>query len=101
MFKHINISQAKELLKNPLSILVDIRDEISYLDGHIPHAIHLIQDNLPQFLEHTDKQVPVLVICYHGNSSQIVADLLANQGFSDVYSIDGGYEQWMEEELLP
>jgi thiosulfate sulfurtransferase len=36
----------------------------------------------------------VVVVCYHGNSSQSAAAYLASQGFSDVYSLDGGFELW-------
>jgi len=34
------------------------------------------------------------VVCYHGNSSQSAAAYLISQGFSDVYSLDGGFELW-------
>ncbi len=33
-----------------------------------------------------------MIYCYHGNSSQGAADWLSEQGFSDVVSLDGGYE---------
>lgn len=35
-----------------------------------------------------------MVVCYHGNSSQSAAAYLVSQGFSDVYSLDGGFELW-------
>jgi thiosulfate sulfurtransferase len=34
------------------------------------------------------------VVCYHGNSSQGAAAYLVSQGFSEVYSLDGGIEAW-------
>jgi thiosulfate sulfurtransferase len=34
------------------------------------------------------------VVCYRGNSSQSAAAYLASQGFSEVYSLDGGFELW-------
>jgi thiosulfate sulfurtransferase len=34
------------------------------------------------------------VVCYHGNSSQSAAAYLVSQGFSEVYSLDGGFELW-------
>ena len=37
---------------------------------------------------------PLIVTCYHGNSSQSAAAYLVGQGFSDVYSLDGGFELW-------
>ncbi|CRR54182.1 Thiosulfate sulfurtransferase GlpE [Pseudomonas aeruginosa] len=35
-----------------------------------------------------------MVVCYHGNSSQSAAAYFIQQGFSDVYSLDGGFELW-------
>ncbi len=95
-FKHINPSQAKALLVENHAVLVDIRDELSFSLSHDDRAINLTQSSLPKFLSETEKDTPVLVICYHGNSSQLAADFLSQQGFSDVYSIDGGYEEWKE-----
>jgi len=46
------------------------------------------------FLAAADRDQPLLVYCYHGNSSQGAADYFFNQGFEDVYSMDGGYEAW-------
>jgi thiosulfate sulfurtransferase len=37
---------------------------------------------------------PVVVCCYHGNSSQSAAQFLVEQGFTEVYSLNGGFEQW-------
>jgi thiosulfate sulfurtransferase len=34
------------------------------------------------------------VCCYHGNSSQGAAQYFAEQGFTQAYSLDGGYEMW-------
>lgn len=93
-FKHIDYIRAKELLNNSNAILVDIRDEVSYNESHDERAINLLQPTLPQFLKETSREIPVLVMCYHGNSSQMVAEFLFQQGFADVYSIDGGYEEW-------
>ena len=41
-----------------------------------------------------DFEQPVLVMCYHGHSSQGAAQYLINQGYDEVYSVDGGFEGW-------
>ncbi|MBB4035083.1 thiosulfate sulfurtransferase [Dysgonomonas hofstadii] len=93
-FEQISASEAKKILKTNSALLVDIRDSESFSQSHAPEAFHLTQDNLPSFLKDTNRNTPVLVICYHGNSSQIVAGYLSEQGFGKVYSIIGGYEAW-------
>lgn len=94
-YRKINISEAKIVLEDSKAILADIRDHESYNDSHDPKSIHLTQEVLPSFLENTQKNIPILIMCYHGNSSQMVAEYLSSQGFTDVYSIDGGYEEWV------
>ena len=97
MFKRINEQQAREKLSISGDVLLDIRDADSYNAGHLEDAIHLTNENVQNIITETDKQLPVLVMCYHGNSSQSVAAYLSQQGFTDVYSIDGGYEGWSGE----
>lgn len=97
MFQRINKQQAQELLKNENVKLVDIRDNESYNNGHLKKAIHLTQNNIADFIETTPKETPILVICYHGNSSQNIAQYLTSCNFASVYSIDGGYDGWINE----
>ena len=49
---------------------------------------------LADFIAHADFDRPLIVACYHGNSSQGAAAYLAHQGFAEVYSLDGGFELW-------
>ncbi len=50
--------------------IVDIRDPQSYANGHMPNASPLNNDNFSAFVENTPKDTPVVVVCYHGISSQ-------------------------------
>ena len=93
-FKHMNISELQSTLASKSHVVVDIRDQTSFNQGHIPEAIHLSNDNLPDFLRDADYDAPVVVCCYHGISSQQAAAFLISQDFTDVYSLDGGFTQW-------
>lgn len=95
MFKRISISEAKNLIDEKDAQVVDIRDPQSYAAGRIPQAYALNNDSLESYVDNAELQKPLLVCCYHGNSSQSAADFLNQQkGFHDVYSIDGGFEAW-------
>jgi thiosulfate sulfurtransferase len=74
--------------------LVDIRDRASFDAGHISGAIHLDNASVQDFITQADPDLPVIVYCYHGNSSQSAASFLNDKGFEEVYSMDGGFEQW-------
>lgn len=85
---------AAEIVATRSPLLVDVRDAQSYAAARIPGAMHLDNQSVLDFVENNDKTVPVLVYCYHGNSSQSAAAWLSEKGFAEVYSLDGGFEYW-------
>ncbi|MCK6265751.1 thiosulfate sulfurtransferase GlpE [Vibrio sp. ZSDE26] len=93
-FQTINIEQAKELLQQPEVILADTRDSQSFTNEHVEGAFSLNNDTIVEFMNEVEFEQPILVMCYHGISSQNVAQYLINQGYSEVYSVDGGIEAW-------
>lgn len=92
-FKRIDPASAHDLRLNG-AVVVDIRDPHSFANGHIRGARHLDNQSLADFIAGADFAAPLLVVCYHGNSSQSAAAYLAQQGFQAVYSLDGGFELW-------
>jgi thiosulfate sulfurtransferase len=93
-FHYIDIDQAKEHLDAGTAVFLDIRDEQARQQGHIEGSIHLTDENAESFLTSSEKKHPVVVYCYHGNSSQMAAQYLVEHGFAEVYSMDGGFEGW-------
>jgi thiosulfate sulfurtransferase len=93
-WQRIAPAAAAELLATRAPAVVDVRDEHSYRLARIPGAMHLDSQSVQDFIAATEKSRPVLVYCYHGNSSQGAAAWLADKGFDEVYSLDGGFEIW-------
>ncbi|CAG8999922.1 MAG: Thiosulfate sulfurtransferase GlpE [Candidatus Celerinatantimonas neptuna] len=96
-FLPINVADAKRLIKERGAILADIRDEDSYQKSHVSGSIHLTNQTLVSLLEENDLLTPVIVMCYHGISSQGAAQYLLHQGLEEVYSLEGGFEAWSRE----
>jgi thiosulfate sulfurtransferase len=97
-FQHISVAQVQDKVTNQEAIkIVDIRDPQSFTDAHIEDSLHLTDSVLSNFMQQTDFDTPVVVVCYHGRSSQGAAQYLVEQGFEDVYSMDGGFEAWRRE----
>lgn len=92
-FKRIPPQDA-QALREQGAVVVDIRDPQSFANGHIKGSKHLDNISLHDFIANADLDAPLIVSCYHGNSSQSAAAFLVNQGFSEVYSLDGGFELW-------
>jgi thiosulfate sulfurtransferase len=96
-FAHISAQDAHTKLAAGEARLVDIRDPQSFETSHAVGAFHLTNGSLVRFMDEVDFDTPVIVICYHGNSSQGAAQYLLQQGFEEVYSLDGGFEAWRKE----
>ncbi|MGK0443965.1 MAG: thiosulfate sulfurtransferase [Bermanella sp.] len=95
MFQHIKIKQLNDLMDSDTPVhIVDIRDPQSFAAGHITGAIPLDNSNVQTFVANTPKDENVVVCCYHGNSSQGAAQFLFEQGFTNAFSLDGGFEMW-------
>ena len=92
MAKRISPDEGKTRFEQGDALFVDIRDPASFAAGHLRGAVHLTQANVEPFLADTAAEKPLVIYCYHGNSSQGAADWLSEQGFNDVVSLDGGYE---------
>lgn len=93
-FTCIPATTAKTLIDKGAVTIVDIRDPASFAAGHVQGAISLNNSNVQEVIAQADFDLPLLVFCYHGHSSQGAADFLSQQGFSEVYSVDGGVEGW-------
>ncbi len=93
-FEHISPQDTKAKLDAGTIKIVDIRDEQSYELAHIPGSYHLTNGSIQGFMDDNDPDTPVVVVCYHGHSSQQAAQYMLHQGFDEVYSMDGGFEVW-------
>ena len=85
------------MVDNHKAVVVDVRDENSFKKSHIYGAVHLTEENLDAFVAKTEKSHPVICYCYHGFSSQQAAQYLSQNGFTAVYSLEGGFEDWRQD----
>ena len=93
-FKQINPEEAQKLIQSKPVTIVDIRDPAAYEAAHIEGAVPVGDQNIDEFLAKASKDKPLICYCYHGFSSQNAAQFFSENGFADVYSIDGGFEEW-------
>ena len=93
-YKCISLDEAQYLLDSPETIIVDIRDKQSYEIGNIPRSINISEENINNFLEDAERDKNLLVYCYVGNSSKGASEYFVQKGFKNVFSLDGGYEEF-------
>ena len=96
-FAHISVQETQQKLSEGVVRIVDIRDDAAFAAGHIKDSTQLTNGSLHSFMSDVEFDTPVIVCCYHGNSSQQAAQFLISQDFTDVYSLDGGFTQWEAE----
>ena len=98
-YKCIHVQEAQELLNDPGTVIVDIRDKVSFQAGNIPNSINLSNEDIVDFLDSTDRKAPLLIYCYHGINSKEAAEYFVNNGFHTVFSLDGGYSEFSQQKL--
>ena len=81
------------------SIVLDVREPDEYDEGAIPGAIHIPRGHLEAQIEGriVDKSAPIVVYCAGGVRSAFAAVTLAQLGFTDVESMEGGFGRWKDE----
>lgn len=95
-FSHLSCDQLAYWLEmQPGEVnVIDIRDRASYEQGHIAGAEHIDNNNVEEYIAKTNTDHPLVVCCYHGNSSQGAAEFMSTRGFKEAFSLDGGFEEW-------
>jgi len=98
-YKCIHVQKAQELLNDPGTVIIDIRDKVSFQAGNIPNSINLSNEDIVDFLDSTDRKATLLIYCYHGINSKDAAEYFVNNGFHTVFSLDGGYSEFSQQKL--
>lgn len=91
-YENISVDEVNKYLEKG-AILVDIRNEEAFKQGHIKGAINIPIKALPFSMHKLDKNKDILVICYIGGSSKMASSLLSKAGFK-VKNVMGGMKAW-------
>jgi molybdopterin/thiamine biosynthesis adenylyltransferase/rhodanese-related sulfurtransferase len=92
----IDAARARELVDNGEAIVVDVREQDEWDEGHIPGAVHIPRGNLESRIERAvpDTAQPVVLYCSVGNRSAFAAKTLEEMGYVDVVSLAAGFTDW-------
>lgn len=101
--KHASASpmEATALINHEDAIMLDIRSQSEFDEGHILNAIHIplteINNRIKEIEKHKDK--PIIVSCRTGDRSATACRQLAQQGFLSLYNLEGGLLAWKDANL--
>jgi rhodanese-related sulfurtransferase/rubrerythrin len=74
--------------------VLDVRQPGEYADEHLPGARLIPLPELNDSLDRLAADRPIIVHCAIGGRSRVAAQLLAGQGFKEVYNLKGGIKAW-------
>lgn len=99
---HVNEIELAEFANiEPSSVLLlDVREDSEWADGHIPGAIHLSKGLLECQIEKLvpDADTPMVLYCGGGVRSLIAAFNLHQMGYTNVLSLAGGWKHFLAEQ---
>ena len=84
-----------------LFFLVDVREESEWAKGHVQGAVHLGKGIIERDIETAvpDTSRKIVLYCGGGYRSALAADALQKMGYSNVYSLAGGWRAWKTGEM--
>ena len=94
----ISPQDAHEQAKRGQAILIDVREETEFREGHAQGAKHLSKGVIEVEIEDqvTDPNQVIIAYCGGGGRSALVADNLQKMGYTNVRSMAGGMRAWNE-----
>ena len=97
----IDIDQARKMMEQPGTVVVDVREPDEWRQGHIPSAIGISRGFLELRIEEKvpDHKTPVIVQCASGTRSLLAARALRELGYENVYNLVGGFNAWKDRGL--
>lgn len=78
------------------TFLLDVRTQEEWDEFHAPNTTHIPLDELEARVNELPKDQDIVVICRSGNRSQQGRDILLENGFTAVTSVDGGLNEWRQ-----
>ncbi len=75
-------------------LILDVREAAEYAFGHIEGAKSIPLGELEARLDELDRDQEIYVVCRTGRRSDLAAQLLAKNGFSNVYNVLPGMSEW-------
>ena len=96
--REVDTSAGEQLLADGWTLL-DVREPDEYEQGAIAGSVHIPRGQLESSIENrvADRSTPLVAMCAGGVRSAFAAVTLEQMGYTDVVSMDGGFNKWKDE----
>lgn len=99
--KEIDVQQAIKFINYDNALILDVRDDSEYAEGHLPDSKHIPSERIDESWHELEKfkDRPIIVIFRPGLRAGHAGAVLRKNGFKKVYNLSGGIDTWRRESL--
>jgi len=97
--RELDVAETRaRLAANPSARLIDVREDREWQADHAAGAEHLGRGIIERDIEaqHPDHAAELILYCGGGYRSALAADNLQRMGYTNVFSLDGGWRAWQD-----
>jgi len=94
--KKLSPMDATQLINREDAVVVDVRTDGEFNQGHIVNAVNIPQKSIEEQLTKLNKyrNKPIIMACRNGQVASGVGSRLRKNGFEQVYNLAGGLVAW-------
>ena len=97
--REVTVDETKERMKaNPALRLIDVREDNEWAAGRAAGSTHLAKGIIERDIEAEvpHKGAELILYCGGGYRSALAADVLQQMGYTNVFSMAGGWKAWKD-----
>jgi rhodanese-related sulfurtransferase len=97
--REVTVTETRaRMAANPEARLIDVREDTEWQAAHAAGAEHLGKGIIERDIEASapDKATELILYCGGGYRSALAADVLQQMGYTNVFSMAGGWKAWQE-----
>jgi rhodanese-related sulfurtransferase len=95
--REVSVADAQERMKTGAT-LIDVREDNEYEAGHAAGSTHMGRGIIERDIVQTfpEKDTELILYCGGGYRSALAADMLGRMGYTNVWSMAGGWKAWRD-----
>lgn len=95
--REVSVDETRERMKNGAT-LIDVREDNEFEAAHAAGAKHMGRGVIERDIVQTipDKDAEIILYCGGGYRSALATDNLQKMGYTNVWSMAGGWHAWEE-----
>jgi len=98
--KKVSIAELSQLVNNAEGLVIDLRDQSAFDDGHIPNAENIPASKLKNIVQQDNyKKRPLILVCNSGQSAFGIALKIQKMGIKNINVLKGGMISWNSDNM--